>query len=108
MSSLKDNFCKWGKVINLHDLVVTSNKTIQFKICFGPRSYNWALRLFSSRVAKRGLGPKHIVLPKNINSITINVTLEGIEKKKNWEIDNKVVWFISASKIDFSPPNSPF
>ena len=35
---VKENFCKWGKVINLNDLVVTSNKTIQFKICFGPDS----------------------------------------------------------------------
>ena len=37
-------------------------------------------------------------MPKNINSITINITLEGTEKIKTEKNDNKTVW-----RIYFSP-----
>ena len=34
---------------------------------------------------------QNIFMPKNINSITINITLEGIEKIKTEKIDNKTL-----------------
>ena len=34
---------------------------------------------------------KNIFMPKNINSITINITLEGIEKIKTEKNDNKTL-----------------
>ena len=37
-------------------------------------------------------------MPKNINSITINITLEGIEKIKTEKNDNKTLW-----RMFFSP-----
>ena len=61
----------------------------------------WArLRLILARAArleKSKKGPKHmrraqnIFMPKNINSITINITLEGIEKIKTEKNDNKTL-----------------
>ena len=38
-----------------------------------------------------------IFMPKNINSITINITLEGIEKIKTEKNDNKTLWRIFLS-----------
>jgi len=35
--------------------------------------------------------------PKNINSITINITLEGTEKIKTGKNDNKTLWIIFFS-----------
>ena len=37
---------------------------------------------------------QNIFMPKNINSITINITLEGIEKIKTEKNDNRTVWTI--------------
>ena len=37
---------------------------------------------------------QNIFMPKNINSITINITLEGIEKIKTEKNDNKTLWRI--------------
>ena len=34
---------------------------------------------------------QNIFMPKNINSIPINITLEGIEKIKTEKIDNKTL-----------------
>ena len=42
---------------------------------------------------------QNIFMPKNINSITINITLEGIEKIKTEKNNNKTlknIFFISA------------
>ena len=36
-------------------------------------------------------------MPKNINSITINITLEGIEKIKTEKNDNRTVWTITRA-----------
>ena len=41
---------------------------------------------------------QNIFIPKNINSITINITLEDIEKIKTEKNDNKTLW-----RIFFSP-----
>ena len=41
---------------------------------------------------------QNIFMPKNINSITINITLEGIEKIKTEKNDNKTL-----GRIFFSP-----
>ena len=40
---------------------------------------------------------QNIFMPKNINSITINIFLEGIEKIKTEKNDNKTVWTITRS-----------
>ena len=40
---------------------------------------------------------KNIFMPKNINSITINITLEGIEKIKTEKNDNRTVWTITRA-----------
>ena len=45
------------------------------------------IRLILARAARRGIewaweGPQNKFMPKNINSVTINITLEGIEKTK--------------------------
>ena len=36
-------------------------------------------------------------MPKNINSITNNITLEGIEKTKTEKNDNKTLWILFSS-----------
>ena len=59
----------------------------------------WArLRLILARAArlvKMSLRrAQNIFMPKNINSITINITLEGIEKIKTEKNDNKTLWRI--------------
>ena len=51
----------------------------------------WALlRLILARAASLRRA-QDIFMPKNINSITINVTLEGIEKIKTEKNDNKTL-----------------
>ena len=60
------------------------NKTIEFM--FAGINMFWArLRLILDRAVRRGLKrtlrrAQNISMPKNINSITIIITLEGIEK----------------------------
>ena len=57
----------------------------------------WArLRLILARAARPGLKmslrrAQNIFMLKNINSITINITLEGIEKIKTEKNDNKTL-----------------
>ena len=61
-------------------------------------SYDWLI-LFSvadviviAARAKMSLSrAQNIFMPKNINSITINITLEGIEKVKTEKDDNKTL-----------------
>ena len=60
------------------------NITIEFM--FAGINMFWArLRLMSLRRAQ------NIFMPKNINSITINIALEGIEKIKTEKNDNKTL-----------------
>ena len=56
--------------------------TIEFM--FAGINMFWALlRLILARAAKMSLGrAQNIFMPENINSITINITLEGIEEIK--------------------------
>ena len=51
----------------------------------------WArLRLILARAAKMSLRrAQNIFMPKNINSVSINITLEGIEKIKTEKITTK-------------------
>ena len=64
----------------------------------------WArLRLILARAVRRGLKwalrrAQNIFMPKNINSITIIITLEDIERINTEKNDNKTVW-----RIFFSP-----
>ena len=53
----------------------------------------WArLRLILSLRSQMSLRrAQNIFMPKNINSITINITLEGIEKIKTEKNDNKTL-----------------
>ena len=56
----------------------------------------WAIGThFSPRLAARAKmslrRAQNVFMPKNINSITIIITLEGIEKIKTEKIDNKAV-----------------
>ena len=57
----------------------------------------WArFSLIFAQAARRGLkralrGAQNILTPKNINSITVIITLEGIEKIKTSNNDNKTV-----------------
>ena len=66
-------------------------------IMFAGINMFWArLRLFSlSRYARAKMSlrrAQNIFMPRNINSITINITLEGIEKLKTEnKNDNKTV-----------------
>ena len=61
-----------------------NNITIEFM--FAGINMFWArLRVMSLRRAQ------NIFMPKNINSITINITLEGIEKIKTERNDNKTL-----------------
>ena len=57
---------------------------------------------FSPRLAARAKmslrRAQNIFMPKNINSITINITLEGIEEIKTEKNDNKTL-----RRIFFSP-----
>ena len=39
---------------------------------------------------------QNIFMPKNINSITLNITLEGIEKIKTEKNDNKTLFYSPA------------
>ena len=61
-----------------------NNKTIEFM--FAGINMFWArLRLILARAVRRGLKlalrrAQNIFMPKNINSITIIITLEGIER----------------------------
>ena len=75
----------------LNDLSQKSHKTIVFNITiefmFAGINMFWArLRLILS--LRRA---QNILMPKNINSITINITLEGIEKIKTEKNDNKTL-----------------
>ena len=67
-------------------------------------SYDWLILFFVADVidqshnitiaarAKMSLSrAQNIFMPKNINSITINITLEGIEKVKTEKDDNKTL-----------------
>ena len=71
------------------------NITIEFM--FAGINMFWArLRLILARAARRGLkmSPRraqNIFMPKNINSITINIFLEGTEKIKTEKNDKKTV-----------------
>ena len=57
------------------------------------------LALAASARAKMSLRrAQNIFMPKNINSITINITLEGIEEIKTEKNDNKTL-----RRIFFSP-----
>ena len=57
------------------------------------------LALFIAARAKMSLRrAQNIFMPKNINSITINITLEGIEEIKTEKNDNKTL-----RRIFFSP-----
>ena len=47
---------------------------------------------------------QNIFMPKNVNSITINIFLEGIEKIKTDKNDKKTVWTIRQN-LHFSPQN---
>ena len=75
----------------LNDLSQKSHKSIVFNITiefmFAGINMFWArLRLILS--LRRA---QNILMPKNINSITINITLEGIEKIKTEKNDNKTL-----------------
>ena len=73
-----------------------SNITIEFM--FAGINMFWArLRLILARAARLRRA-QNIFMPKNINSITINITLEGIEKIKTEKNDNKTL-----CRIFFSP-----
>ena len=62
--------------------------TIEFM--FAGINMFWArLRLILARAARRRA--QNIFMPKNINSITIDITLEGIEKIKTEKNDNKTL-----------------
>ena len=74
-------------IIVIHDfitLISTNNKTIEFM--FPGTNMFWArLKPTLARPVRRGLKwalrrAQNIFMPKNINSITIIITLEGIEK----------------------------
>ena len=64
----------------------------------------WArFSLILAQAARRGLkwaliGAQNMFTPKNINSITVIITLEGIEKIKTSNNDNKTVWIKSRPK----------
>ena len=58
----------------------------------------WAqLRVILARAKMSLRRAQNIFMPKNRNSITINITLEGTEKIKTEKNDNKTLWRISFS-----------
>ena len=71
------------------------NITIEFM--FAGINMFWArlrlrLRLILDFISKMSLRrAQNIFMPKNINSITINITLEGIEEIKTEKNDNRTV-----------------
>ena len=67
------------------------------KYVLGPTQTHFSPRLVAR--AKMSLRrAQNIFMPKNINSITINITLEGIEEIKTEKSDNKTL-----RRIFFSP-----
>ena len=72
----------------------------------------WArLRLISKMSLRRA---QNIFMPKNINSITINIFLEGIEKIKTEKNDKKqseqfsgLKYILARQNLHFSPQNAP-
>ena len=64
----------------------------------------WArFSLILAQAARRELkwaliGAQNMFTPKNINSITVIITLEGTEKIKTSNNDNKTVWIKSRPK----------
>jgi len=75
-----------------------TNITIEF--VFAGIGMFWVrLRLILAARARMSLrGTQDIFMPKNINSITINITLEGIEAIKTEKNNNKTL-----RRIFFSP-----
>ena len=71
------------------------NKTTEFM--FAGINLFWAqLRLILARAVRRGLKwalrrAQNIFMPKNINSVTIIITLEGIERINTEKNDNKML-----------------
>ena len=70
--------------------VVLSNVTIELMFLGINMFWAW-LRLIKMSLRRA----QNIFMPKNINSITINITLEGIEKIKTEKNDNNI-FFTSA------------
>ena len=77
-------------VLNNVLIVRNDNETIEFVFAhFNPRL---------TALAKMSLSrAQNIFMPKNINSITIIITLEGIEKIKTEKNDNRTVWTITRA-----------
>ena len=80
-------YCKW-LIIKPNDnlgLIYYNNRVYV-------RGHKYVLDPTQTHLKKMSLRrPQNIFMPKNINSITINITLEGIEKIKTDKSDNKTL-----------------
>ena len=67
----------------------TANITIEFM--FAGINMFWARLSLAARAKMSLRRALNIFMPKNINSITINITLDGTEKIKTEKNDNKTL-----------------
>ena len=86
-------------------LISEKNSNITIEVMFAGINMFWArLRLILARAA-RPARAQNIFMPKNIDSITTNITLEGTEEIKTDKMTTKHSEYIFHQRCEKTPAN---